>query len=136
MSAWRAAWASAAVPFTPTRSGTWAWRPGKRRCTFERVVPPPSSHGGPVEERAQDLHRFGQPFLAHGRLVEREAQGSVLGEGMSGADAHLEATIAQVVERCQFLGQQHRVAQVVVQNQGAQPHAPRHPGHGGQRHQG
>ena len=54
-----------------------------------------------------------------GRRVEREPDLVVLGPVPAGADGDLEPAAAQDVERGEVLGEDGRVAQVVVEDEGA-----------------
>ena len=54
--------------------------------------------------------------------IEGHPHGGILGEVVTGAHPDLEPAGAQVVERRQLLSERDRVAQVVVEDQRAQPY--------------
>ena len=68
-----------------------------------------------------DAHRLGQPIDSDAAGIERDAGALVLGLVPAGADADLQAPIAQLVEGRQLLRQHHRMPQVVVEDERAKP---------------
>jgi hypothetical protein len=73
----------------------------------------------PGQQRPQDPDRLGQARDPDGCRVERDACLLVLGPQVAGADAQLEAPVAQQPERGGLPTQQDRMPQVVVGHQGA-----------------
>ena len=120
MSACRAAWASPLAidghqnghPLLPGAQGA---------HPIELVVRTAKGHLLAIEQLAHDLDGLGKTRLAHGGWIERLADGGVLGEGVAGADADLEPPASELVNAGQLARQMHRVVEVVVQHQRADP---------------
>ena len=66
--------------------------------------------------------RFREPRLADADRIERQADCRVLGLVPAGTDRDVQPTARKHVERCQILGKDRRMAQVVVVHEGADPH--------------
>jgi hypothetical protein len=63
---------------------------------------------------AQDLDALAKARLADRRRIERLADRVVLGSGVAGTDAELDAAIGQVIHRRDLTGEVHGVVEVVV----------------------
>src|SRR5205823_8989867 len=75
------------------------------------------------KEMLHDAHRLGQPIDSDAAGVERHAGVLVLRLVPAGADADLQAPIAQLVEGRQLLREHHRMPQVVVEDERTEPQA-------------
>ena len=74
-----------------------------------------------AEAALEDRDRLGEPGLADADRVERQADRVVLGLVPAGADRDVEPAVGQDVERRQVLGEDRRVAQVVVVDERRDP---------------
>ena len=74
-----------------------------------------------VEQAAHDLDRFRHPLLANTRRVECGADRGVLGVGVAGADAELEPSVGDVVDRGGLAGEVNGVPEVVVEHERTDP---------------
>src|ERR1051326_464788 len=70
-----------------------------------------------VEQAPHDLDGLCETRLAHRRQIEPNTDNGVFREGMTGADAELQAAAAELVDGCQLARQVDRVPEVVVQDQ-------------------
>ena len=87
----------------------------------DRVVPPLERERAVAEQTLEHRDRLGQPLDARRHWLEWQADGVVLGPVPAGADADVEAPAAQHVEAGHVLGEDRRVAQVVVGHERADP---------------
>ena len=75
------------------------------------------------EARLEDLHRFREPCHSNARWIERQARAPIVGLHPAGADPQLEAAVGQQIDRGGLLRQQRRMAEVVVEHDGADTQA-------------
>ena len=102
----------------------------------QAVVIPVVRHLVPVEQGPHDLDRLGQPRLAHDRRIEGTPRRLVLLGRVPGAEAELDPTAREVVERRHLTGQDGRGVPVGVQDQGAEADRRRGAGQAAQQGQG
>ena len=117
MSAWRPAWSSRSVPLPPTRIGSRRRRAGRSsgvRSKCRRGGRPSRRRAGRARPRRT---RRGGPCAR--RRQERHAGGGELGRRVPGAEAELDATAAQAVERGDLAGEHQRVVQAGVEHERA-----------------
>ena len=74
-----------------------------------------------AQQPLDDLHGLLEPLHPHPGRVIGEAGLLVVGLHPSGAQAHLEAAVAQHIEGGRLLGQDERIPVVVPEDQGAHP---------------
>ncbi len=74
-----------------------------------------------AEQTPQDLDCLGHALFANRSGFERQSDGLVLGEGVSGADADLEPPSAEMVEGGQLLRNNDGMTKIVVENERADP---------------
>jgi hypothetical protein len=105
----------------PNQDGHVVLEAPRRPHAFQSVMGAVEGDLLAVKEPVENLDRLSQAGLAGPWRVEGRADGGVLGEGMPGADTHLEAPPREVVDACELLGQMHRVVKIVVQHKGTHP---------------
>jgi hypothetical protein len=86
-------------------------------------------------ERLQDAQALLEPRHAHAGRVHRHSPRVVVGPQPTGADADVEPSVAQEIERGELLGEHHRMAVVVAQHVGPDAKGAGGIGHRGQRDQ-
>ena len=96
------------------------------------VVLAVEAEGAIGETALEDRDRLRQTSLAHRRSVERDADRLVLRTIPPSADRNVEAALREHVQRGKVLGQDRRVAQVVVEHEAGDPQPLR--GRGDRRH--
>ncbi len=113
-------------------------RPGEQRVLVHLVVAAVEGERAVgAEQPLDDLHRLFEALDPDPWRVVREARLFVVGLHPSGAEAELEAALAQDIERGRFLGQHEGVPVVVAEDERAQAQRGGGGGHGGQgRHRG
>lgn len=78
-------------------------------------------HDLAIDEATNHLDTLHQPGFAMPRMLEAGTRRSVLLRGVAGADAELESTLGQVIQRCRLPRQLNRVTHVVVDHECPQP---------------
>ena len=101
-----------------TRASTGTGVPAAPR---DAVVVPGEGGAAVAPHGAHDLEALGQAGHAHRRRLHRDARLLVVGRHPAGADAELEAAAGDDVEGGRLLGQDDRVAEVVVEHERADP---------------
>ena len=116
MSASRAASVSSRRPPPPDEQRRVGLLDGLRQAVVagDRVVLARHAERSVAEAALEHRHGLGQPRHPDADRVERQPERVVLRPVPAGPDRHLDAPAAQHVERGQVLGEQRRVAQVVV----------------------
>src|ERR1700733_5503137 len=95
--------------------------PRKVRDLTDAVVPSCETGDLLIEHAGQDSQSFGQPFTSLGRCSPRDAQLIMLHPNRAAPDADLDAAPGQHIQGGDHLGQQSRMAKVVVQHEVSDP---------------
>ncbi len=99
------------------RLGRW----GITGVVAHRVVLAHEGDGFSRQHALDDAHRFGESRHAHRRKVERDTRFVVFGFHVARADAEFEAPAGEQVDRGGLAREQHRVPEVVVHHEAADP---------------
>jgi len=95
----------------------------------DRVVLAGEAERLAAEQPLEHGHRLGQARLPDGRRVERQTDGAVLRLVPTGADRDVQPAAGEHVEARELLGDDRRVAQVVVEHERRDPQGRGRRGH-------